>query len=193
MARNPLVEGATRREIAELLGVDERSITNYQKETPAIPHDREGRTVRYPVRACVAWKLEREIRGARENKLPSELEMARHRKVLADARIAEREADLAEGSVIPLELHEQRVTALAARLAATCTGGLGKYRGDVQRARTVLEADALLERIGDELLRACLVVGAQLETEATEHQAAEAMFAATADGSSDGDGHPPAA
>lgn len=176
MAANPLTDGATRKQIAEILGVDERSITNYQAESPPIPTARQGRAVRYPIAPAVAWYLDRERRRARENKLPSELEMARQRKVLAEARIAEKEAADAEGSIIPLEVHEVRVAALAGRLAAACTGGLMRFRGDIQLARTPLEAQQLLERMGDELFRACQGVGEAIESEAEAAIADAGLF-----------------
>ena len=168
MARSPqsATDGLSRKAIAAVLGVDERSITNYQDESPAIPLQRHGRRVLYPLAPAVAWYVERERRLVRQNKAPSELDAARSRKAIADARRVELELARLEGSLIPLDELARVVGQLADRVVAAATGGLTSHKTAVVRAETSVQALAVLERIGDSIIDACRGLVAELEAEA---------------------------
>lgn len=161
-------EGLTRAKIAAVLGVDERSITNYQAESPPIPEIRDGRAVRFPLGPSVAWYVERERRRARGNTLPSELDMARGRKAIADARRTELDLAQLEARLIPMELHEELYAMVSDRLVAAATGGLAAFVHAVQRADTAAAAQRVLEEIGDQIVVAAASVGEELEREANE-------------------------
>lgn len=144
-----MADGVTRGYLAELLAVDVRSIKNFVDE--GMPKLARGR---YDLRLCVQWYITREREAARGGKGLSDLDLAKQRKELALAAKAEIEVEQLRGESIPLDVHERRVEALAGRLAGRLKG-LGRYLADVQRATTAVEASALLDRISDDLLRAC--------------------------------------
>lgn len=151
-----LPKTGSKAQLAALLNKDIRSITNYQNE--GMPVARGGPRPTYHFQQCIAWYIERERELARKGKGLNELDQVRARKTHAEARKAELELEELEGRLVPLEVHEQRVTRLCEQLAARCKT-LGRYMGDVQRAMTEVDASALLERIQDDLLRALMGLG----------------------------------
>lgn len=155
-----LPKTGSKAQLAQLLNKDIRSITNYQNE--GMPVERKGARPAYHFAKCIAWWVERERENARAGKGLNELDQARMRKSHADARKAELEVEELEGRLVPLEVHEERVTRLCEQLAARCKT-LGRYMGDVQRAMTEIEAAALLERIQDELLRTLMATSDELD------------------------------
>jgi phage terminase Nu1 subunit (DNA packaging protein) len=148
-----LPKTVSKAELAKLLNKDIRSIMNYQNE--GMPVLRVGGRPAYNLVACVHWYI------ARPPKL-TELDQVRTRKTNADAQRAELEVEELRGQLLPLDVHEARVTRLCEQLAARCKT-LGQYMGDVQRATTEIEAVTLLERIQDELLRALMGVADELD------------------------------
>lgn len=153
--------------LVELYGVDRRTLTNWLNETPPCPSDKEGRERRFDLAAVVAWREERAVRHARaqwERERPAndEVKEARDRKTLIESRLLELQLEEAEGRVIPLDVHEERVRALCEPLAARLKA-LSKYVGDVQLATTDVEATALLERIGDEMLATLMSAADEIE------------------------------
>lgn len=156
----PLPKTGSKAQLAQLLNKDIRSITNYQNE--GMPVARAGTRPVYHFQKCIAWFVERERELARKGKGLNELDQVRARKTHAEARKAELELEEMEGRLVPLEVHEQRVTRLCEQLAARCKT-LGRYMGDVQRAMTEIEASQLLERVQDELLRALMGTGDELD------------------------------
>lgn len=150
----------SKKELAALFQRDPRSITNYVHE--GMPRHPDGT---YPPAACVAWLVDREREGARAGKGLNDLDLARQRKTLAEARKAELEAEELEGRMVDTDVVEQRVRALVERVAARLAG-LGRYRGDVLRAMSDVDADEVLQKIEDELRRACLGLADEIEGEA---------------------------
>jgi phage terminase Nu1 subunit (DNA packaging protein) len=160
-------EKVTRKEIATILGVDERSITNYAQE--GMPRSVKGKNVWYPLRSCIAWYIEREKKAAREGKGLSELDAARARKAIADAHVAELKAAEEEGRLIPVETHTRRLEAICDRLRSVLMVVPSKYIGRVLSARTDLDAQTVGEEIRDETLRGLQAIGDELEDEHDEH------------------------
>lgn len=151
-ARVNLPETVNRPEIARLLGVDERSITNYRQE--GIPVRVRGKSVDYPVVQCIAWYIDRERDAARKGKGLNELDQARSRKTLAEAQLAETKLAEAEGNLIPIEMHEKRIGDICDRLRNTLTTVPSKYLSRILTAKIDIEAQAVGEQIRDETLRA---------------------------------------
>ena len=151
-----LPERATRAELAWLFDTTERTITNYRQE--GIPCNVRGTTVRYPLVRCVKWLLEKQRKAGAGDGEAS----VSQRRAAAELRKIELEVAQTEGALIALEVHEIRIEKISERLAAACKG-LGRFAGDVQRATTDVEAAELLDRISDELLRACMAVADDLD------------------------------
>src|SRR5690242_11108598 len=143
------------RTLAEWLGVTPRSVANFTNM--GMPCARTAKGVRYPWPECRRWRdeqLQKSARDAVESAKPGNFEAAKARKMAADAAKSELELEQLRGKLIELDAHEARVARLCDRLAAVCKGGLSKYMADVQRAATAADALALLEKIGDAMLRA---------------------------------------
>src|SRR5919109_1496265 len=150
----------TAAELMKWYGVDRRTITNWLNSKPPCPSQLRGRTRQFDTVEVAHWKDRiagvRAIAKHEKERPPSpDLEAARRRKVEVNVQLAELDLAERQGELLPLRLHEERLTAVCQRLAARCKA-LSQYRGDVQRAVTDADADELLERIQDELLRALM-------------------------------------
>jgi 5-methylcytosine-specific restriction endonuclease McrA len=145
--------------LAERLGRSTKQIERYVAE--GMPHEGAGAKRTFPWPECRTW-LDAHIRKQEEEAAEkrfkpaddSELELAEKRQRIAESRLMVLKVEQMEGSLIPLDLHEQRVQLVCETLAATIKG-LGRYAGEVQRAMTDVDAELLLEKVADELLRAC--------------------------------------
>lgn len=84
-----------------------------------------------------------------------ELELAEKRQRIAESRLVVLKVEELEGKLIPMDMHEQRVQSVCDSLAASIKG-LGRFMGDVQRATSDIDAELVLEKIADELLRSCV-------------------------------------
>lgn len=149
----PLPDRLSRSEIATVLGVTERSITNYQKLPKPIPTSRHQRHVTYPLVPCVAWFVDYRIQESASAKGMSELDMAKQRREIAAARKMELEVAALEGSMMPTELHDKRLRERCDELAGRVKG-LNRYIGKIRSTQTEEEADLLAEQMEDELLAA---------------------------------------
>jgi hypothetical protein len=167
----------TAKDVCAAYGVDRRSVTNWLNESPPLPSRMEGRVRVFVAAEVVAWHEARAVRAARSQwekepkSLDDEVQIARDRRTINEARLVELELEEAEGRLLPLDVHEQRVRALCEPLAARCRA-LSKYVGDVQLATTDAEAGAVLDRIGDELLASLMATEVSDGDEDTEEVAA---------------------
>lgn len=142
----------TRREIAAVLGVDERSVTNYAQASPPIPRSVHGRSVRYPLAPCVRWFVEYRVEQAVSDGGPSELDLARQRKTSADARLAELDVAEREGDLVPIAVVERTVGGLCDELRARITAFTGRVAPLVVGVPDVAEATAIVAPVVHELL-----------------------------------------
>lgn len=136
----------TRDALAQLFGVDVRTLANLVEE--GMPKAARGR---YDLAKCVPWYLNREREKARGNKGLNDLDLARQRKTVAEARKAEIELAQLEGEVIPAELHAQRLRERLETVAGAVKA-IHRYQPDIKSAVTDEQADALCDRMSDELL-----------------------------------------
>lgn len=132
--------------LADLFGCDARTIGNLVTE--GMPKVKRGR---FDVGACVRWYVERERERARAGKGLNDLDLARQRKTIAEARKAELELAAAEGAVIPTEVHATRLRERLETVAGAVKA-IGRYHADVKAAVSDEAADALLDRMSDEIL-----------------------------------------
>lgn len=154
--------------IAERLGITEREITNLVRDHADFPSRLRGRRRTFPPARCLKWYIDFKQQEAVRRAKPTatlDLDVARAKKTMIDTDLAELELEAARGRLIPKEVHEQRVEELAGRLAGRLKN-LSRYTGDVQSALTAVDAQVLLERIGDDLLRSLVSVADELEAEA---------------------------
>jgi phage terminase Nu1 subunit (DNA packaging protein) len=132
--------------LADVLGVVVASINNFVKE--GMPKEARGRFV---LKASVQWYLERERTSARGNKGLNDLDLARQRKTVAEARIAELDLAEKEGDILPASVYEDELRKRCESIAGAVKA-IGRYQPDVKAATSDEAADALLERMGDEIL-----------------------------------------
>jgi len=153
--------------LAERLGRSAKQIERYIAE--GMPCTGAGAKRTFPWPECRTW-LDAHVRKQEEEaaqkrfKPPEdgELAQAAARQAIAESRLMVLKVEQLEGTLIPLELHEQRVQLVCETLAATIKG-LGRYAGDVQRAATEVDAELVLDTISDELLRACMAKAGEID------------------------------
>jgi hypothetical protein len=158
--------------IADRLGVSPKQIERYVAD--GMPCTGTGAKRTFPWPEVRNWRddlLKKQGREAAERSMKpandEELRQASDRQAIAESRLVVLKVEQLEGALIPLDLHEQRVQLVCETLAATIKG-LGRYAGDVQRAMTDVDAELVLERISDELLRACMSTADGIEDEDRE-------------------------
>lgn len=132
--------------LARLLGVDVRSVKNFVDE--GMPKSARGA---FSLQACVQWYIEREREAARGAKGLNDLDLARQRKTVAEARSAELDLAEREARLIPIELHESRLRERLDTVAGSVKA-INRFQPDVKAALTDEDADALLDRMGDQIL-----------------------------------------
>ena len=153
----------TKAALLDRFGESPKQLEHYVAE--GMPCVGTGRARRFPWPEVRRWRddrMKRKEREAVQRLQPTNIDEAKRRKELALAEKAEMEVAQLRGEVIPLDVHEQRVEALAGHLAARCRG-LDRYMSGVQRATTAVESKALLDRISDDLLRAMQGVADDLD------------------------------
>lgn len=150
MGRIELLERA---EIAELLGVEGRTITNYCKATPPIPtRRRRGGRVFFPARECVAWYVQTKVAEALARAAPGQ-QSAKQREQDLKIRKLELEVGREAGELMPVALHERRLQDRCNELAAR-TRGLSRYVQMIRSAPSAPDAERIAEQMEDDLLKA---------------------------------------
>lgn len=138
---------ASREQIAEILqdcGI--RTVAHFVDE--GMPKAARGK---YPIARCVDWYVERKVAQARAERGLNDLDVARQRKTNAEARLAELELAKAEESVVPVATFEEVLTERLETVAGALKA-IHRYQPDVKAATTDEDADALLDRMRDEML-----------------------------------------
>lgn len=146
-----------REKLAELHGVEPRTVTNWVNSTPACPSHVEGRNRWFDTGEVFRWLIAREVGKALENVVappPDDIVEAERRKAVAEAMLAEMKVAEKEGSVVPLDIHEAAAAALGERVMAVIQNIPSTYTLDLERVGVApADAQAVLERIGDALVR----------------------------------------
>lgn len=112
----------SRKGLAALLRVDERTITNLAKE--GMPKLSPGW---FSLAVCIPWYVERERERARASKGLNELDLARQRKTLAEAERVELELVRERGEQVPLDTFRRFVDDMGTRVRARLLAAPGLY------------------------------------------------------------------
>lgn len=124
MAKEREVE---RDELADILGVDVRTITNYIKK-PDFPSRVRGNRRTFPVRRCVQWKIDHDVADAIASMAPPKPSHdAELRKMAADAELAEIKVQKARGEVVPVADAIKEVKQSYSRVRARFASIPGEY------------------------------------------------------------------
>jgi phage terminase Nu1 subunit (DNA packaging protein) len=120
----------SREEIAEILGVEVRTITNWIKHHPDFPSRVDGKHRKFPIARCVTWKIDRAVADAIASmapKAPADLADAEKRRAIADAEFAEIRVQKLRGEVVLVEDARKEVEAAFARVRARFVAIPGEY------------------------------------------------------------------
>lgn len=153
-----LPEHVTIRQLAGLLNVDERTIRRWQNpaeddaEAPKspIPHEKDGRSLRFPLAACVQWYADHRARQAA--KALSELDMEKREKLAVERRIKEVELAQLLGEVLTLEDFRREVGSAYDAVRARLLAFPGRAGPMLVGVKSVAEAVARLEPLIREIL-----------------------------------------
>ena len=138
-----------RTEIAFLLGVEPRTVTNYVKSHPDFPSRVKGSNRTFPVQRCLAWQRDRAVADAITSVAPPPPDGAHEagvRKAIADAELAEIRLAKLRGELIPVDVASQEVDRAFGRVRARFVAVPGEYGPqllnltDLPRAVAVLRA-----------------------------------------------------
>jgi phage terminase Nu1 subunit (DNA packaging protein) len=160
-------------QLAEVFGIDRRTVTNWIKQKPPCPSEMVGRSRVFDSEKAIAWYMDGAIRRALAGRKPLALdfEEARTRKTLAEAVLAEIELATQKGELIPLAEYERELGAICERMRSVLTAVLSKYAGKWQIARSTMEAVGVMGDLQNEMLTALQRVGS---ADHAEMEAAEA-------------------
>ena len=148
-------------EVCKLFRVTRVTIFQWRKED--LPCRIENGSPRFSVADCIEWRIARVREEERAKVQGPDAEVFKARKLAAEAERAEVELAVRKGELVPMAVHEVRVTELAGAVAAVCKGQLGRYTMEVVGAGTPVAARAVLEKVGDAVLQACQGLGDGIE------------------------------
>lgn len=147
-----------RNEIAFLLGVDPRTITNWVKKHPDFPSRVRGKDRSFPVQKCIAWKRDRDVAEAVASLAPPKpdgMYEAERRKAIADAELAETRLAKMRGELIPVDVASSEVDRAFSRVRARFLAAPGEYAPQLlnlaELSRTTAVLKDMVARVLDEL------------------------------------------
>jgi phage terminase Nu1 subunit (DNA packaging protein) len=120
----------TRPVLAELLGVEERTITNYRNQFADFPVRVRGRTVDFPLKKCVQWYIkfrEREYRERFKSEGAEETREFDRRTRIADLVIKEANAAERLKKLTTVDAAERLLADYASRVRAVHISAPSKY------------------------------------------------------------------
>lgn len=144
-----------RAEIAFLLGVEERTITNWVRKHSDFPSRVQGRTRTFPVRRCLQWNQDRivaEMVASLGPAKPDDEEEAARRRAIAEAELAEIKVAKARAEVVNVQLALREIHDTFARVRSTALAKPGEYAPQILHLEDLGDATRVLRRLIDDLL-----------------------------------------
>jgi phage terminase Nu1 subunit (DNA packaging protein) len=120
----------SREEIAEILGVDVRTITNYVRLHSDFPNRVDGKRRRFPIARCVSWKINHDVAAAiaaMAPPAPKDLADAEKRRAIADAEFAELRVMKIRGETVAAGDAAKEVAKAFARVRARFVATPGEF------------------------------------------------------------------
>jgi phage terminase Nu1 subunit (DNA packaging protein) len=142
----------TRAEIAELLGVEERTITNWIKKHPefaALTRVR-GTSRTFPVQKCLQWDKDRAVADAISSvqpPAPDDMYEAERRRAIADAELAEIKVAKAKGELVDASAAAHEASRTMDRIGARLRSIPGEFAPQITAPLSMPEAVAILRRL----------------------------------------------
>jgi phage terminase Nu1 subunit (DNA packaging protein) len=149
----------TREEIAFLLDVDVRTVTNYVgKETLGFPSRVRGDRRTFPVRKCLQWQRDRLVADAIADvapPAPTDIVEAERRKAVADAELAELKVARMRGDVVAVQAAAKVIRDAFGRVRARLLATPGEFAPQIlyieELPKAVLKLRDLVDTVMAEL------------------------------------------
>lgn len=153
MAKEKFAE--SREEIAEILGVDVRTITNYVRQHSEFPNRVDGKRRLFPIARCVAWKINHDVAdaiAAMAPPAPTDEKNANKRRAIAEAELAEIEVKKARGEVIEVAVALKEIERNNTRVASRLLSVVGEYTPQLVNLPTMVAAASKLRELTSAIL-----------------------------------------
>lgn len=147
MAADRFVE---RDEIAFLMEVEPRTITNWVRNHPDFPSRVKGNHRSFPVHKCLRWRIDREVADAVSGVMPpapDDMAEAATRKMIADAELAELKVAKFKSELVDAAVVGKEIARAFDRVAARLKSTPGEYAPQLLQPLTMPEAVAILRRL----------------------------------------------
>lgn len=149
-----------RKEIAFLLDVDVRTITNYVDNHADFPSRVNGKRRTFPAQRCIAWARERAVAAALAKATPpppaneegSGLAAAELRKAIADAELSELKAAKLRGDVVAVQAAAKEIRDAFTRVRSRLLSTPGEYAPQILHLEELPKAVLMLRNLIDTVL-----------------------------------------
>lgn len=144
----------SRKEIAFLLDVEERTITNYVRRHDDFPSRVRGRERDFPVMQCIRWKRDKDVADAVASlapPAPTDLQEASKRLAVAQAELAEIKVAKARSEVIAVAAAAKESRDNYTRMRASALGKPGEYAPRCLHLNSVAQAMPILRQLIDDI------------------------------------------
>lgn len=145
-------------QLAEMYGVDRRTVTNWLQEEPPCPSKvgKRGVTRTYDTADVAKWHAERAARKALANRpvVASDLALDEARKAKADADIAEMKRDQLRGKLTDNEVTLQVVDRAFHQVRSRVVSVRGRWAPRIVGLTSVAEATKVLDEMATDILAA---------------------------------------
>jgi phage terminase Nu1 subunit (DNA packaging protein) len=142
-------------EIAFLLDVETRTITNYIKRHAEFPSRVSGNNRTFPVKRCLQWQRDRLIADAvadMAQPAPTNIIDAESRKAIADAELAELKLARLRGDVVAVQAAAKEVRDAFTRVRARLLSTPGEYGSQILHIDQMPRAVFVLRQLVDTVL-----------------------------------------
>lgn len=169
MAKEKFAE--SREEIAEILGVDVRTITNYVRQHSDFPNRVDGKRRFFPIARCVAWKINHDVAdaiAAMAPPAPTDEKNANRRRAIAEAELAEIEVKKARGEIVEVAVALKEIERNNTRVASRLLSAVGEYTPQMVNLPTMAAAAGKLRELTSTILAELQQTGNLVEDEDPE-------------------------
>ena len=149
-------------QLAALLEIDRKTVTNWMNETPPCPSIGTGKARRFRMKDVWEWGIQRERARHEAEMVRFEAELtddqvkeARDRRVIAESKMAELDLAEREGRVVAAEHVDEVVGEIGERVRAVLINMPSTYVVDLEKLGvTPADGEAVLEKIAGDLTAA---------------------------------------
>jgi hypothetical protein len=166
---------ASREEIADILGCDVRTITNYVKLYSDFPNRVSGKNRDFPVARCVQWKIDRMVADAVASLAqpsPKGISDAEERKAIAEAELAEGKVKKMRVETIDVVSALKEIQRNNERIAAAVLSVAGEFTPKILHLETMPAASRVIRELTTTILSELQQTGGLVDDEDLASEAA---------------------